>query len=472
MNKLISFLNISNHPASARKEFLFNLLLGVATLIIFIAVKDTTIMQAAINGWFDYYIMFRMDAETDTQTAAKNISFLDFDNKSFQALNKPDLTPRDKIAELLSVAYRGNARIVILDFDFAEPDYSPARKLFDGEIAKSGSERDRELFDAIERVKNDSASQTKILLPLTNYADKTIKRNVFSSLIDNEKIFGVTPTLTTNRIGDNYARFWLPYIEVKDAETDERKILWSIPLLTAVLYSGNVAGLEKLQDDILHSDKNFFVTSLHRETTEQFKFYRERTADGGLLRDTSSLQYNRIQYAAVPPDVLTQFPFGTIEPANIAHWRKDGLDNKRIDCNDKIVIIGRADDDSADFFLTPCGDLTGMYVHGNSIASILGETRPHLAPLYKYVLIELLLILIAAYSFLGLSEFKAKVVIFVLTPLCWILNYVYFCFTNEFVYLSFAFTVVGIYNFVNNVQAFILRLRGISSINFLRRNRL
>ncbi len=469
MNKIIRFLNINNYPASEQRQFFFNLFLGAMMLIFFIVIKDTAVIQTAINDWFDYYIMFRMDSETNTQKAIKNISFLDFDNKSFQTLGKPDLTPRDKVAELLSIAYQGNARIVILDLDFSEPDYSPARKLFDNEIAKTGLERDQELFSTIEQIKNNSVSQTKILLPLTTYADKTIKHNVFSSLIDNKTVFAVTPTLTTNRAGDNNVRFWLPYLEVKDAKTGEQKILWSIPLLTAVLYGGNIEELEKLKYEILNTGKNFFVTSMNHNTKEQFTFYRERTKEGGLMRDTTSLQYNRIQYAAIPPNVLIQFPLGTIDPANIGHWRKDSLDNKRINCQDKIVIIGRADEDCADFFLTPCGDLAGMYIHGNSIASILGETHPHLAPLYKYVLIELFLILVAAYSFLGLSESKAKIIIVILTPLCWILTYVYFCYTNEFVYLSFAFTIVGIYNFVNNIQAFILRLRGNSFRRFFRR---
>lgn len=462
----MNFLNISNYSSIAQKQFLFNLFLGVMVLLFFIAIKDTAVMQSSINSWLDYYIMLRMDSETETQMAAQNVTFLDFDNKSFQILGKPDLTPRDKIAELLTVAYCGDARIVILDLDFSESDYTPAKTFVDEEIAKSGLERDRELFNAIEQIKNDSTSQTKILLPLITYADKTIKHNVFSTLIDNKTVFAVTPTLTTNQAGDNNTRFWLPYLEVKDAETDEQKILWSIPLLTAALYNGNVEELDKLQQEILYTNKDFFMININRK---QFKFYKERTKNGGLMRDTTSSQYNRIQYTAIPPDVLTQFPLGTIEPANIGHWRKDGLDNKRIDCKNKIVIIGRADEDCADFFSTPCGNLTGMYIHGNSIASILGETRPHLTPLYKHVLIELLLILIAAYSFLGLSETKAKIIIVVLTPLCWILTYVYFCYTNEFVYLSFAFTVVGIYNFVNNIQAFILQVRGASFRRFFRR---
>ena len=452
MNGIVNFFNINRYSSDKKNIFLFNVFFGVAVLIFFIMVRDNAIIQASINGWLDYYIMFRMNSETDTYKAAQKVTFLDFDNKSFQALGKPDMTPRDKVAELLSVAYEGKAGIVILDMDFSEPDYTPAKIFVDEKVAKSGSERDQVLFNTIERIKKDTTSQTKILLPLVTYADKTVKHNIFSSLIDNEKVFAVTPTLTTNQLGDNEVRFWLPYLEVTDNETQEKKILWSIPLLSAVLYSGNLETFQKLQDDILNTDKISFVTEIYHPETEQFRFYRERTNAYGLIRDTDSLQYNRIQYVSLPPNVLANYPLGTIEPSNIGHWRKDGLDNNRINCKDKIVIIGRSDEDCSDFFATPCGNLSGMYVHGNGIVSILGATRPHLTPLYKYVLIELLLILITAYAFLGLREFQATCVVMILNVLCLVCTYIYFCYTNEFVYLSFCFMFLGIYNFVNDIQ--------------------
>ena len=449
INRIINFLNIKNYPADKRKQFQFNVGLGVFILFFFIAVKDTAIIQASLNSWLDYYIMFRMDSKTDTHTAAQKITFLDFDNKSFQTLGKPDLTPRDKVAELLNIAYKGNAEVVILDFDFSETDYTPAKIFAGEEIPKSGLERDKILFDTIEKIKNDSTAQTKIILPLVTYADKTVKQNIFASLVDNKKVFAVTPTLTTNKAGDNVARFWLPYLEVKDKDSQEQKILWSIPMLGAVLYGGNFAELQSLQAEILNTEKISFTAEINNKP---FEIYREKTIDGAIVRDTAALQYNRIQYVAIPPNVLTNYPLGTITPSNIGHWRQSGLDNKRIDCENKIVIIGRADEDSADIFSTPCGNLPGMYVHGNSIASILGETRPHLTPIYKYVLIEILLIIITAYAFLGLSESKASCLVVILKILCWICSYIYFCYTNEFVYLTFCFLFLGIYNFVNNIE--------------------
>ena len=332
-------------------------------------VRNTAIVQGSINGWFDYYIMFRIDSYTDTQKAAQNITFLDFDNKSFQSLGKPEVTPRDKVAELLETAYTGEARIVILDLDFSEPDYSPTKIFIGDKKAKTGLERDKILFDMIEHIKNDSNSQTKILLPLVTYADKTIKTNIFASLIDNKKVFAVTPTLTTNRAGDNYARFWLPYLEVK-SENGDQKILWSIPSLSSVLYDGNFSDLENLQSKILNSDKDFFETTINNGKTEKFKFYREQTKDGSLIRDTTSLQYNRIQYVALPPDAFAPFPLGTINPANVGHWRKNGLDNKRIDCQDKIVIIGRSDEDCSDIY-NFVDNIQAFFVGGFSVRRFL-----------------------------------------------------------------------------------------------------
>lgn len=452
MNRIINFLNIKKYSSDKRKQFIFNVFLGIVVLFFLTITKDTAIRQSFINGWFDYYIMFRMDSETDTINVAHDIVFLDFDNKSFQTLNRADMTPRDKVAALLKMAYLGNAKVIVLDFDFSEPDYRPAQIFANEEISLSGLDRDQILFETIQQIKNDSSATTKILVPLVTYADKTVKHNIFESLIDSKTVFAVTPTLTTNQIGDNYTRFWLPYLEVKDNKTGDRDILWSIPLLTSVLYAGDFDELENLKTKILTGNEDSFSVNINYKQKKEFTFYRETLKNGGLLRDTTALQYNRIQYSLIPADVLTQFPFGTVQPANIGHWRKGGLDNQRIDFSDKIVIIGRSDGDCADFYSTPCGILPGLYIHGNAIFSILGKTRPHLTPLYKHLLIELYLIVFVAYLFLGLSEFKATGIVCVLTVLCVILSYVYFCYTNEFVYFVFAFTSEGMYNFANNIQ--------------------
>ena len=234
--------------------------------------------------------------------------------------------------------------------------------------------------------------------------------------------------------------------------------------MSAVVWSGSKAELDIIEEKIASGVENAFVLHLDNEN---FYFYREKKADSGLIRDTKDLQYNRIQYTLFPPDTIAKKPFGNIEGPNIGHWRKNGIDNENLVCKGKIAIIGRADKDCGDFFATPIGVLPGMYVHGNSICTVLGNERPQLVPMYKHILAELLLILIVAYVFVYFSETKAQIIVFIMTGLCWIGTYVYFCMTNEFLYLSFAFTSLGIYNFFSRLETFFSR--GVTVRSFFRR---
>ncbi len=468
MKNILKYLDIKEYSKERRNQFIFNVILGLAVLFLFVLLRNSAVRQNFINTYFDYFIKFRLDSDTNTKKVSQEIIFLDFDDTSLYELERPSITPRNKVAELVELAYIGGAKIIILDMDFSEPDYSPEKILSGDILAMDGQSRDRTLFELFEKIKADSDSQAKVLLPVTAYSDRTLKNNVFHSLIDNQKIFEVTPTFTTSKFADSSVRFWMPYMEVREDLQAPIKILWSIPLLTCVLAYGDFNELQNLESKIIDSETDVFTIHITRDDkAEEFHFYKEYSDNGDLIRDSSAQQYNRIQYVMIPPDVNLQLPFGNISESKIGHWRKTGVDNKRVDFKDKIVIIGRADKDCGDFFRTSVGNLPGMYIHGNSIATIMGKTQPHLTSPYKHVFIEIFLIFIAAYGFLWLSPFKAKCLIIVLTALCWIFTYVYFCFTNEFIYLSFAFTAVGVYNFVNNIQAFIVG--GVSIRGLLRR---
>ena len=460
MKNLLKCFDLRMYSKEQRNQFIFNIILGLSVLLFFTLLRDTSVRQNYINTYFDYFIKFRLDSYTDTKAVSQEIVFLDFDDISLYELNRPSITPRDKVAELIELAYMGGAKIIIPDMDFSESDYSPEMFFAGDELALDGQSRDRVLFNLLERIKKDFTSQTKVLLPLTAYSDRTLKKNIFCPLIDNKKIFEVTPTFTTGKFIDSSVRFWMPYMEVKEDLQAPLRILWSIPLLTCVLVNGDVDELRNLESTIIDSDTEIFTLNVLRNNeVEEFHFYKEYSDSEGLIRDSSAGQYNRIQYVMIPPDINFQSPFGNISESRIGHWRKTGVDNKRIDFKNKIVIIGRADKDCGDFFRTSVGNLPGMYVHGNSIATIMGKTQPHLSSPYKHAFVEILLIIIAAYAFLCLSQFKAKCLIVSLTVLCWIFTYVYFCFTNEFLYLSFAFTVIGVYNFANSSIRRLLRRR-------------
>ena len=476
LNKIKNILDIRRHSADKIKEFIFNLFLGLAIIIFFIFVKDTTIRQELINSWFDKYIFFRCDDDTETKRIGNEMVFLDFDNTSMEELKRPDLTPRDKVSDLVKIAYEKDAKLIIIDMIFSEPDYSPTKLMAGDEIALNGESRDKNLYDLLEKIKNDNSKDTKVLIPFINYSDQYEKPNIFSNLIDNKKIYSVTSTFTANNLSDWSVRFWLPYIETKQFGTEEKHLLWSIPIMTMALTIGNEDELKPLEQLILNDngiDNESYKLNIMRQGEKRtFTFYEEQYKKQGLIRNTQSHQYNRIQYTILPPDVKITEPFGNIPAKHIGHWRNNEfkLDNERIDCKDKIVIIGRADANCGDLHATPIDIMPGMYIHGNIIATVLSETQPHLTSISKHLIIEILLVIIASYMFLLIPQ-KTKYLIPIMIGMCWAFSYLYFCYSNEFVFFSFAFTFIGVYNWLKNIQNFFRRLNALDTIrrfNFFR----
>ena len=166
------------------------------------------------------------DSEAKTPIGKKmmEIIFLDFDNKSLRDLGRPNIIPRNKIADLLNFAYQGRAALVVIDMDFSDSDYTPERLLAGDKSPMTGLARDNLLFNLLQQIKDDSSSNTKVLLPITTYADFMQKHNIFSELIDNKKIFSVTPAFTISRL-DNKVRFWMPYLETLEENGRQHNVL-------------------------------------------------------------------------------------------------------------------------------------------------------------------------------------------------------------------------------------------------------
>ena len=139
------------------------------------------------------------------------------------------------------------------------------------------------------------------------------------------------------------------------------------------------------------------------------------------------------------------------------------MDNERIDCKDKIVIIGRADSNCNDLHATPIGIMPGMYIHGNIIATALSKTQPHLTSTTKHLIIEIILVIMASYMFLLIPQ-KTKYLIPIMMGMCWAFSYLYFCYSNEFIFFSFAFTCIGVYNWLKNIQNFFRNLNTLDTV--------
>ena len=462
--RFLKYLDPRKFSRTNRYYFLFNIVLGLWTLFFFVITRDTPVQQSFINMLFDQAIemrsgFFELDNECDAKIASKDIVMLSFDDTAIKYLRRPNITPRNKIADLIRFAYKGGASVVILDMALSNSDHSPTSKLLGDSAPMTGQERDKELFNLLEQIKNDTNSNTRIVLGADIYTDQTVEVNNFATLIDNRKIYAATPQVSAQGT-QGKVRFWIPYSEIteEDDELQSQKILWSFELLTVALVEGGEEELGRISQNILHGNDEKFI--MHCKSGRNFIFYREIELDSDwVIRDTQSSQYNRIQYVFTPQ----KWDMRSIDASRIGHWRDNSLDNPKIDFKNKVVIIGREDKGCGDFLSTLIGKMPGMYVHGNAIATALGKSQPHISPLWKYILIEIILIVITAYIFVYFQYSGAKRFVFVMTIICTISSYIYFWLTNEFVYLTCSFASIGVYNFVSRMEQFFKRRSSVKS---------
>ena len=490
MNKIIQYLDLRKWPAAKKGHFLFHIIIGIALMVIFILLQATTSKQVIINSWFDEYISWRYEIDnnkfilqnllpgfmqdvlpdlkkSDTKKASEKIVFLRFDEEAVKILGRPDIMPRDKVADLVDIAYRGGAKIIVFDMVFSDPDYTPApKKPLPGDSGVTdGLSRDKKLYDLLNEIKNDAGSQTKVLLPVETYADGTQKGSIYSlkgnSVVDNRKIFAVSPYST--RADDYKMRFWLPYDETKNDLGVPDDILWSIPITVLSVYYGKEQKLIELKDKILKGKEEGWEFDLP-DRSKSFRFYRERDKDGNKIRDSKYRQYNRVQYVLEKNDMKEGKK--SIDINHVGKWTQSDyhLNNKNIKFKDKIVIIGRDDPDCHDITSTPIGKMEGMYVHGNSIATVMGETQPHMTSVCMQILLDVLLIILTAYGYALLPPYLTKYFILFLTGIFVISSFVYFYLTNEFVYISGAFASIGAYDCFNKLERIISKGISVDSL--------
>lgn len=452
MDTFKHYFNIFSFPREKRNQFLFCLLLGFIGLVISVALENTNWGQHGINSWFDTFIAQK--AKFQGRLATKpGLIILEIDDKGWLDLGKPDQVPRDKLAAMIDTARQGGAKLIVLDFNLSEADYTPPKLLPGESTPLGGQERDQLLLRALERLRQPE-NHTKLLLPVINYADLTFRENQFTKLIDDKNILGVTPAFSQGLGGDNVVRFWVPYLQGTALDSGAKEIFWSMPVTALAVAGGGETELAAARDKFLHKTADSVTLPLQiNGRSKPFTLYQEKYAGARLaIRDATHLQYNRILYGLYPAGINSKFPFGNLAGNMSGRWRQKGIDNDKLDYKDKIVIIGRSDRNCNDFVRTPAGRMPGMYVHANSIYTLLQDSQPHMTTPVVHLAVECLLIFLTAIIFASFSTRLANLLLVVQFNICWILAFVYFYFSNEFVNLNFSFMGIVIYKYLRQVE--------------------
>jgi CHASE2 domain-containing sensor protein len=418
-DKVWKFLDFRQFKPKKRVHFFMNIIIGIAIVLLMHLVESSQWGENVLNSAFDVFI--RIDANKAVKnivdTEEEGILLIDLDHNKIPGPNSrenPLLSPRDQIARILEMARLGGAKVVVLDIFLENKDCC-----FPG--------KDTALREALTRFPTAGNFKTKVIFAVSKENKKELKKNLFDALIDNNpNFYRVIPTLYASQT-DALVRYWKAYDTCE--KQGKKQIVWSIPVLTSALYGNAYEKLEAMEKQLTRQPQAS-GPGLYELPLGKNRKVRVPINHMDLLRQ-------RIRFLLFPKDCMTDHPAG-----NLILPTPETLNPQR--CKDKIVIVGASDPLKGDRHLTPIGRMPGMYIQANSIYTLLKKKQPEPASLWIALVIDLLIILMAAYLFHYLHSFIAKMLGTVLViALFGFIAYFYF-FQNHGIFLNFVFGIAGI----------------------------
>jgi hypothetical protein len=398
-------------------HFCISIGIGIVIVILLQLYENTNFGEHTLNKAFDYIIVKEAVesvrsgniAAQKNKKVAEQIIFFDMGN-AYEKRGNPLFTPRDELAKIIEAAFRGGAKVIVLDILLEDRDCCHP-------------EHDRRLRGVFQQMIHRNVP-TKIIFPVRLGSDGEIKKNLFKDLIEKHPNFYPAIPYISATVSDRIVRYWVPYEVTKG--NDLAPFLWNASFLGAALAHGKEDELRIIGQKIKGQkipEAHFIKLSDTKEI--EISPHRE------------DLYRNRIRFFLIPEKTLSKYPGGNLFElvGNV-----DEIDY--VTFKDKVVIIGNGNPGAGDIHLTPVGSMPGMYIIGNVMNTILLGLQPAHPSKVLNMLIELAIIIIAAYILsrfppLIIKVLKSVVLISVLSAI----SYYYFIKTG--VLLNFTFAVVG-----------------------------
>jgi CHASE2 domain-containing sensor protein len=390
------YLNWRHWEKEEKLSFFTNFGIGLTLGIAFMFMTHLQIMESLFNSTIDKIIKKETGAlVTASEACFKNpvptrecqnvrskisnhIVFIDIDSDTYIRWGEPLLIPRDKIAFFLTLADRNKARMVYLDILFDHPSNRPGE---DAELRKC-------LGDLTKK-----KSEIKVIFPTIHSAGRNqIKKNIFDDLIDkNPNFYRGFPYSSFSKY-DRTVRY-LRYYDVVKGSDGNNLVLWGVPILTAALWTNDLSKLKALEPKILEDVQH-----------QKRKKYHLPLSNGRRIEvGNNELFSNRIRFSLLPPGTLSKE--GTLFGERML---PDEVEPLQQELRDKIVIIGTSSPDKEGWYLTPVGEMPGIYIIGNALNVLLGDWQVRDAPLWVNLLVNLMVILFACYMFVHFSISAAR----------------------------------------------------------------
>ena len=419
MNRFFSYIDVKRFPRGRKIHFFINVSIGIIIAVFFHFLEQTDWGEATINKAFDFIIVKEAEKSAEAMeslTAQRNIAipdrivFAEIDHETYKKWGSPLITPRDKLAEIIKIASEGGAQIIALDILLEDKDCCYP-------------ESDRQLRKVLQDMTNTKAT-VKIIFPVRIGYDGKMRKNLFRDLIDNNPNFYAATANVSAAATDRVVRYWVPFETVKTSS--DNSILWNMPFLIAMLSDGKEREIKEFEKTI-KSDR--FHKARH--------FTLDHNRGITISPERDEMYRNRIRFLLIPQNTLPDHPGG-----NLFDTVYRGDEIRHAPVRDKIVIIGNSSPDAGDMHPTPVGNMAGIFIIGNAINTILRGLQPSHTPLWLNIVIEAMIIIMAAFLFLYFPSFLAHImgsVILILT--LGVVSYYFFLYTG--IFLNFIFAVIG-----------------------------
>jgi hypothetical protein len=403
-------------------------------VILLHVLQQTRWGESTLDKFLDRFVSWEsrkaMQVQSDVQEAP--ILFVDIDDETYKEWGEPLITPRDKLAGILQILHEAGAQVIVLDI------------LLEGSDCLS--ENDEKLLEVLEKIELDTKNTTKVILPQRIGFDGRLKRNLFDVLFDQNHSVGdsrfralyrAAPSLSATS-SDNVVRYWNLYEEFR-RQDGKPEIIWGYPIVTVLLaVEGSLHGLESFQEKLSRNESN------HAREFEILRLSNGKTIK--LPYDRAHLYLQRLRFLLVPAGSGKDYSAdkNVANEGNLFQTvvRYRELEYYRHLFKGKVVIVGNSSPDAGDMHRTPIGEMAGMYILANSINTILTKEQPSRPPGWVSILIETVVIILAAYVFLYFTSLLAQIIasLLILIVFGWF-SYLYFLETG--VFLNFVFAIVG-----------------------------
>ncbi len=347
------YLDYRQWEREKKVSFLINICLGIILGVAFLPLLRLQLMENIFNSTMDKMIRKETAAfmkipecripspSLDPAECArldkrlsKDIVFIDIDNSAYTGWGEPLFIPRNEIARFLKLADKNEARVVALDILFDYPSYNPGE--------------DAELRSVLKDLTNRQSGLRIIFPTIKSSIDNKIRKNIFDDLIDNNPNFYRGFPYESFSKSDRVVRY-IRYYDIAKGRDGRNMVLWTVPVLSAALFTNDFSRLKALEPKILGDSEH------HR--TEKYRIELSNKNKTPLEIGNNELFSNRIRFALIPPGTLAKY--GNLYPRQLFPGDIDTLQQT---LKDKVVIIGTSSRDKEEL-ASNAGGRYARYVH-------------------------------------------------------------------------------------------------------------